>query len=182
MKDLMFLLPQIGYDQEIIIQAEYVESIMLPALEHEAGHIAAAYHYGARLLGIGVGFMPERNQQGMFMVALYQSEDWTIETHCVVKAAGPAADVLFFGGFSEKGASGDLADIEGLTGKASLDPYLGVAKEILATYAEQIKCIAAALRERLENVEERRLGTLPGGRIGALILDESQLMQCVASK
>jgi hypothetical protein len=50
MKDLMFLLPQIGYDQEIIIQAEYVESIMLPALEHETGHIMAAHYYGARVL------------------------------------------------------------------------------------------------------------------------------------
>jgi predicted GNAT superfamily acetyltransferase len=59
-----------GYDQEIIIPGEYVESIMLPAVEHEAGHVIAAYHMGARILGVAVGFIPERDQQGMFFQAL----------------------------------------------------------------------------------------------------------------
>ena len=43
-----------GHEQEITIPAEYVESIMLPAAEHEAGHIIAAHHHNVRVLGIGV--------------------------------------------------------------------------------------------------------------------------------
>ena len=138
-----------GHEQQIIIPADYVESIMFPAAEHEAGHIIAAHHHGARILGIAVGFVPELDQRGMFLQALYVSKDWSIETKCVVKAAGAAADVLYFGGFSEKGVSKDLCDIGDLTGKASLEPYLGVAKQILAGYSAQIECMTAALRESL---------------------------------
>jgi hypothetical protein len=86
---------------------------------------------------------------------------------------------LYLGGFGEKEASGDLRDIEQLTGTASLEPYLSRAKEILARYPTQFKSITTLLRESLENVEERTLGVLPDGRIGTLLLDETQLMQCL---
>jgi hypothetical protein len=179
MKALRFWLPMNGHEQEIIIPAEYVESIMIPAAEHEAGHIIAAHHHNARVLGIAVGFIPELEQHGMFLQSLYATKDWSIETQCVVKAAGPAADILYLGGFGEKEASGDLRDIEQLTGTASLEPYLSRAKEILARYPTQFKSITTLLRESLENVEERTLGVLPDGRIGTLLLDETQLMQCL---
>lgn len=179
MKALRFWLPLNGREQEIIIPAEYVESIMLPAAEHEAGHVIVAHHHHARVLGIAVGFIPELEQRAMFLQALYAWKDWSIETQCVVKAAGPAADMLYLGEFGEQGASGDLRDIEHLTGKASLEPYLGIAKEILAGYPAQFKCIATLLHESLENVEERTLGFLPDHRIGALLLDEAQLSQCL---
>src|ERR1019366_847072 len=180
MKALRFWLPLMnGHEQEIIIPAEYVESIMLPTAEHEAGHIIAAHHHNARVLGIGVGFIPELELRGMFLQALYACKEWSIESQCVVKAAGPAADMLYLGGFGENEASGDLRDIEHLTGKASLEPYLGMAKEILAGYPAQFKSITTLLRESLENVEERALAVLPNNRIGALLLDEAQLMQCL---
>jgi hypothetical protein len=181
MKPLRFWLPLNGYEREIIILGDYVESIMVPAAEHEAGHVIAAYHHGARVLGIAVGFIPERDQQGMFLQALYQWKDWSIDTQCVVKAAGPAADELYRGGFSGKGASVDLRDIALLTGKASLEPYLGMAKEILAGYPNKFKCIAAALRKSIDSVPERTLGLLPDSRVGAMLLDEAQLMQCLAA-
>jgi len=180
MKSLRFWLPlPDGSEQEIIIPAEYVESIIIPAAEHEAGHIIAAHHYDARVLGIAVGFIPELDQRGMFFQALYADKDWSIETQCIVKAAGPAADTLYYGGFSEKGASGDLRDIERLTGKASLEPYLGIAKEIVAGYPDQFKRITALLRQSLQDVEEWTLGILPDHRIGALLLNEAQLIQCL---
>jgi hypothetical protein len=179
MKALRFWLPLNGYEQEIIIPAEYVESIIVPGAEHEAGHIIAAHHYGGRVLGIGIGFIPELEKRGMFLQALYQWKDWSIETQCVVKASGPAADILYFRGFSEAAASGDLRDIEELTGKASLEPYLGMAQEILVGYSTQLKGIATLLRESLENFEERTLGLLPDYRIGTLLVDETLLMQCL---
>jgi len=182
MKALRFWLPMMdGSEQEIIIPAEYVESIILPAAEHEAGHIIAAHHHNARVLGIGVGFIPELDQRGMFLQALYSWKDWSIEIQCVVKAAGPAADTMYLGGFGEKEVSGDLRDIENLTGIASLEPYLGRAKQILAGYPAQFKSITTLLHQSLENVEERTLGILPDNRIGALLLDEAQLMQCLGS-
>ena len=119
------------------------------------------------------------DQRGMFLQALYLSNDWSIEIQCVVKAAGPAADVLYFGRFSEEGARGDLRDIEQLTGNAGLEPYLSTAQEILAGYRTQFKCLTTLLRETLENFEDRTLGILPGGRVGTLLLEESQLMQCL---
>ena len=54
-----------------------------------------------------------------------------------------------------------------------------MAKEILAGYPAQFKSITTLLRESLENVEERALAVLPNNRIGALLLDEAQLMQCL---
>jgi hypothetical protein len=181
MKPLNFWLPMPnGTEQEIIIPGDYVETIVLPAAEHEAGHIIAAHHFGARVLGIAVGFIPELEQRGMFLQALYRSEDWPVETHCIVKAAGPAADIVYFGSFSEKGASKDLADIEELTGNKSLDPYLTKAQEILVGYKDQFGCMTAALRASLQNGEQRILGRLPDNRIGALLLSEDQLMMCLA--
>jgi hypothetical protein len=50
-----------GREQEIIIPGEYVESIMLPAAEHEAGHVIAAHHHNPRVLGIAVGFIPTQH-------------------------------------------------------------------------------------------------------------------------
>jgi hypothetical protein len=47
MKPISVWLPMKGYQREIIIAAEHVESIILRAAEHEAGHIIAAYHFGA---------------------------------------------------------------------------------------------------------------------------------------
>jgi hypothetical protein len=177
-KNLRLWLPKNGYRQEVSIPAEDVETIILPAAEHEAGHIIAAYHLGARVLGIALGFMPEREQRGMFLLALYGSKDSPVKTQCIVKAAGPAADILFQGGLDEAGASGDLRDIELLTGRKSFDPYLEVAKDILARYSNEFRCITSALRLSLD-IQERTLGVLPDNHIGVLLLDEAQLMECL---
>jgi hypothetical protein len=170
-----------GYEQEIIIiPGEYVESIMVPAAEHEAGHIIAAHHLNARGLGIAVGFLPDRSQQGMFLQALYGWKHASVETKCVVLAAGPAADILFRGGLNELGASGDLQDIEALTGQASFGPFLGLAKNVLAPYTSEFSCISEALRRSFEMKAERNLELLPTGHVGTLLLDEAQLMRCLS--
>jgi hypothetical protein len=165
--------------QAIIIPGEYVESIVLRAVGHEAGHIIAAHHHRARVVGICIGFIPERNRQGMFIQALYESKDWSVETCCVVKAAGPAADLLYQGGFSDESASGDLRDIERLTGRASLEPYLSMAKEILVRYPTQFRCIIAALSKAIETAEDCVLEVLPDNNVGAFLLDGEQLMKCL---
>jgi hypothetical protein len=159
MKSLRFWLPlPNGFEREVTILGQYVESIILCSAEHEAGHLLAAYHFGAALLsGIAVGFLPERRQDGMHVFAIYCWEGWSVETQCTVKAAGPAADVIYRGGFTEIGASGDLKDIQELTGVASLEPYLTTAKEILTGSDEQFHCIAASLRRSVETMEERTL-------------------------
>lgn len=179
MKALRFWLPLNGVEHEITIPGDYVETVIVPSAEHEAGHIVAAHHNGARVLGIAVGFIPELEQRAMFLQALYSSKGWPPEIECVVKAAGPAADELYFGGYTEQGVSQDLRDIEQLTGIACLEPHLGAAKAILAGYADQIVRISTLLRGQLESVEEWTLGVLPGGHIGTLLLNETQLMQCL---
>jgi hypothetical protein len=184
MKPLKFWLPMNGMEREIIILGQYVEQIMLPAAEHEAGHIIAAYHLKARVLGIAVGFLPERSQDGVFLQALYGWEGVPLESEreseCIIKAAGPAADILFRGGFTEQAASGDLADIKTMTVRAELEPYLGKAKTILSGYAGQFQCIARALQDAIDSDEERIMQRLPTGTIGSLLLDEPQLLQCLA--
>ena len=165
--------------QPITIPAEYVESIVLRAVGHEAGHIIAAHHYNARVLGIAIEFESETRNGETVIEALYESQGWSNETRCIVYAAGPAADVLCQGGFSDESASGDLHDIEVLTGEASLEPYLSTAKEILARYPTQFNRIVATLRANIENGEERDVETLAGNRHGAYLLTQSQLVKCL---
>jgi hypothetical protein len=167
-------------EQEILIPAVYVHTIMIPAAGHEAGHGVVAHHYGARVLGIAVGFIPERRHQGMLLHAIHEDKsDWSTETRCVVKAAGPAADLLIRGAIDEQGASGDSRDIQVLTGNASLEPYLSTAKEVLTERREQLACITAALRQKLLKPEERYLLPLTDRTIGAFLLDEAEMMQCL---
>jgi len=166
-------------EEQFAIPADYVESVLLPSAEHEAGHVIAAHHLNARVLGIAIGFAPDEKQ--MFLQTLYQWKDSTVEDKCVVKAAGPAADILFNGGPDEQSARRDLQDIENLTGRASLEPFLGTAKSILAGYASEFRCITKAFRNALGLEEERSLGVLPGGDFGALLLDDGQLLKCLSS-
>jgi hypothetical protein len=87
MKPLKLLLPLDGSGKEIILDAAYVEQVIVPSAEHEAAHIIAARHYGARVLGIALGFIPEVEQRGMFLQSLYKSEQGSAEIQCIVKAA-----------------------------------------------------------------------------------------------
>jgi hypothetical protein len=160
----------------VTIPGEYVESIVLRAVGHETGHAIAAHHHQARVRGIAIEVMSAQGQWRTIFKTLYESMDWSIETCCVVKAAGPAADLLYQGGFSDESASGDLHDIEGFTGRASLEPYLSMAKEILAEHPTPFTCITAALREAIETAEDRFLEKLPDNTIGAYLLDEEQLL------
>ena len=180
MKSLRFWLPRDGDAMEISISGEYVETVMVPAAEHEAGHIIAAYHFKAQVLGIAVGFLPER--QTMFLQALYTwGEKANVEAQCIVKAAGAAADILFIGSINEKGASKDLQDIAELTGTESFEPFLDQAKKILAGYSREFACITRELQRALETAEDRTLGFLPDKHLGSLLLDEEQLMGCLTN-
>jgi len=167
-----------GIEQEILIPAVYVHTIMIPAAAHEAAHGVVAYHYGARVIGIAIGFIPERKHQGMLLHVIHEDRsDWSTETRCVVKAAGTAADLLIRGQIDEKGASEDLQDIQALTGTASLEPYISTAKEILIARREQMGRITAALQQKVLKSEERYLLPLSDRTVGALLLNESELMQ-----
>jgi hypothetical protein len=168
MKSLRFWLPRDGKAIEIPISGEYVKTVMLPAAEHEAGHIIAAHHFKARVLGIAAGFLPE--EETMFLQALYcWDEKASVETQCIVKAAGMAADMLFMRSINEKSASNDLKDIAGLTGIASFEPFLDNAKKILAGYSSEFACITKALHRTLKMAEDLTLGFLPDKHLGSLL-------------
>jgi hypothetical protein len=100
---LKLLMPGNGWDQEVLIPTEFVRTVILPAVEHEIGHIVAAAHFGAVIFGIGVGFIPERSTDGMLFQAIYGWEECPAETQCIVKAAGPAADLLYRGRIDDEG-------------------------------------------------------------------------------
>jgi hypothetical protein len=175
-RPLRFWLPLDAYrQQEIIVPAQYVDSIMLRAAEHEVGHAIVAHHYQARVFGIGVR-MPARGQNGMTLFALYGSNGWSIETQCVVKAAGAAADVLYHGGFDDESASGDLRDIESLTGIAALEPYLSTAKQLLSGYADKLERTVTALRNAIVGPQQRTFEILPDNRVGTYFLNERELL------
>jgi hypothetical protein len=178
---MRFWLPYRGIEQEILIPGDYVQSIMIPAAEHEAGHTIAAHHFGGRVFGIAVGFIPEEDSRGMFFQAIYGHEGWPTTTQCIVKAAGPAADQIYRNSIDERGASIDLKDIEGLTGIRSLEPYLEEAKLVLKNYAKEFDAISVEIRKELAAPKDRYLGRLPTGRIGTMLLNEAVLGRILAS-
>ncbi len=176
--DLRLLLPFQGEEQELFIPAQFVEATILPSVEHEVGHIVAAAHYAAVLIGIGVGFVQKAGRNGMFFQAVYGWENISKEVECVVKAAGPAADLLFRGRIDDAGASGDLADIELLSGTQSLEPYLSQAEDILNRYRPKILWLSARLRAALLDGQWRRMVPLPNGRMIAFFVDRADFEEC----
>lgn len=179
MNPIRFWIPVLGGMREVIVQGEYVETIIAGAAEHEAGHIVAAYHLDAEVLGIALGFLPERSQTDLLLQAFYGWENASVETKCVVLAAGPAADIIFHNQLNEIAASGDLRDIQGLTGRASLEPYLTTARAILSRHTGEVKCVADALRQRI-SVENHRTCVMPNNHLGVMLVDEAQLKKCLA--
>lgn len=175
---LKLLMPFNGWEQEVFVPAEFVLSTILPAVEHEIGHIVAAAHFGALIIGIGLGPISERSTDGWFLQAVYGWEAVPVETRCIVLAAGPAADLLYRGRIDEGAASGDLNDIEGLSGTRSLEPYLDRATELLSEYRSEIAWIAERLRAALTDGEWRHMIRLPNGRQVALFIDEATLRDC----
>ena len=175
---LKLLIPGNGWDQEVLIPTEFLRSVILPAVEHEIGHIVAAAHFGAVIFGIGVGFIPERSTDGMFFQAIYGWEECPAETQCIVKAAGLAADLIYRGRIDDEGAKGDLNDIEALSGVRSLEPYLSHAAELLFSYRSEIAWVAERLRAALTDGQWKRMIRLPNGRMVALFMDEAKLREC----
>lgn len=175
---LKLLMPCNGWDREVFVPSEIVVSLVLPAVEHEIGHIVAAAHFDALIIGIGLGPISERSTDGWFFQAIYGWEAAPVETKCIVLAAGPAADLLYRGRIDERGASGDLNDIEGLSGTRSLAPYLDRATELLSGYRSEMAWVAERLRAALTDGEWRRMIRLPNGRLIALFIDEATLREC----
>lgn len=155
MKALTFLVPLNGEPKKFTLPANYVETVMLPSAEHEAGHIVVAHCLHAPILGIVLGFLAIPTEQAIFLQALYRSKGLSLNDKCVVKAAGVAADILLHGTFDKQGAERDLQDIEALTGRASFGPYLGTAKSILSRHEKEFGCMKEALRSSLESEVER---------------------------
>jgi hypothetical protein len=175
---LKLLMPRNGWEQEVFVPADFVLSVILPAVEHEIGHIVAAAHFGATIFGIGLGPISERSTDGWFFQAIYGWEVVPVETKCIVLAAGPAADLLYRGRVDDRGASGDLNDIEALSGVRSLEPYLNRATELLSGYRNEIVWVAERLRVALTDGEWRRMIRLPNGQQVALFIDEAKLREC----
>jgi hypothetical protein len=182
-KPLRFVLPRASGDLAFEISVGDVDAGILPSAEHEAGHAVTAHEMGARVYGIAIGFIPNSPDSGsMFLKTIYSSETWSAETHCTVKAAGPAADVIYWGRFDEAGAKKDLSDIEALTGIASFEPYLTRAKEILSVRTRAIDCIADRVRRALAVGIEYRIEMLPGGQRGAMLVEEAELLDCFTQR
>lgn len=175
---LKILMPGYGWEQEVFITAEVVRSLILPAVEHEIGHIVAAAHFGAVIFGIGLGPISERSTDGYSFQAIYGWEECPIETQCIVKAAGPAADLLYRGRLDDRAAKGDLNDLEALSGVRSLEPYLSQAMELLSGYRSEIAWVAERLRAALTDGQWRRMIRMPNGRLIALYIDEVTIREC----
>jgi hypothetical protein len=175
---LKLLMSGNGWEQEVFVPADFVLSVILPEVEHEIGHIVAAAHFGAMIFGIGLGPISERSTDAWFFQAIYGWESVPVETKCIVFAAGPAADLLYRGRVDDRGASGDLNDIEALSGVRSPEPYLNRATELLSGYRTEIVWVAERLRAALTDGEWRRMIRLPNGRLVALFIDEVNLREC----
>ncbi len=196
MGDFHFWIPlPDGAKQIASIPEDYVKNVMLKHVEHEPGHAVAAHHSGAMLIGIAVGFLPARH--GMF---LYTAFGWgseerpdfhtpTIEEQCVIKAAGPAAELMLRGSYDEKGASEDLNDIGRLTDNLtpSFAPYMPRATSLLRAHEEEIRKITSFLENRIKQLTGMSSDTgvatdyptlvrLPDGHMGYWLLSAADLM------
>ncbi len=171
-------LPMGGREQQLLIPKQYIDQILSPSGVHEAGHVLAAKLLGGTVVGIAISVIPERAREGLFVNSIYGFQSAPVEVQCVVKAAGPAADCLFQGGLSEIAASGDLRDIEGLTGISSLEPYLTMATELLGPHESKVRLIASKMLANLSKVHDSSLRPLPNGWVGAMLLDETELLAC----
>jgi hypothetical protein len=176
--NLRLVLPLQNGEQELLVPASFVATVMLPGIEHEIGHIVAAAHHNATILGVGVGFIHKPDRSGFFFQSVYGWEAVTIEVQCVVKAAGPAADLMFRGRIDDAAASGDLADIEGLSGMKSLEPYLSEAQAILNRYRPEVGWLSARLRTALLDGQRRTMVLLPNGQSTAFFIDQRDLEDC----
>ena len=157
---------------------DYGVALMLRAAEHEAGHTIAAHHLKAGIRGIALAYGSDP-LAGLHIQSLCEWTESTIEAQCIVSAAGPAAQALYCGGFTDAEAQGDLANIAEMTGVRSLEPYLTAAKDILRNYPNQIKRIATLLRESFEKDEQCESEELVDGMFGWMLLDEDELMGCL---
>lgn len=181
MNSLRFRLRANGQEMPIVIDGDYVERVILPSAEHEAGHITAAHHLNARVRGIAVGFVSYGTHGEMFLQAVYSWKQSTIQNKCVVKTAGPAADLFFHGEFDKEGAKRDLQDIQNLSGETSFDPYLEPAKEIISLRERECRCVAKALRYEIGLDVERTLEVGPDNYVATFLLDEAQLLSCLSA-
>lgn len=181
MNPMRFRLRANGKDMPLIIPGDQVELVILPSAEHEAGHITAAHHLNARVLGIAVGIVPDGTQGQWILQAVYSWKVSTTEDKCVVKAAGPAADLFFHGEFDKEGAKRDLEDIQRLSGETSFERYLEPAKEIIALRERECRCVANALRHEIGLGVERTLDIYPGKDVATFLLDDAQLLSCLST-
>jgi hypothetical protein len=181
MNPLKFRLRANGKEMPLVIPGDQVESFILPSAEHEAGHITAAHHLNARVLGIAVGIVSNGIQGQWILQSVYSWKGSTIEDKCVVKAAGPAADLFFHGEFDKEGAKRDLEDIRRLSGETSFDPYLEPAKAIIALREQECRCLANVLRHAIALDVERTLDVYPDKDVVTFLLDEAQLLRCLSA-
>jgi hypothetical protein len=130
---------------------------------------------------------------------LYSSYGWgganrpdyrrpTIEEECIVKTAGPAADLMFHGSIGKSEASGDLKDIGVLSNNPnpSFDPYMDKTQKLLRAHDEEVRTISHLLETRITEQagilpsvttdDYRTLVRLPDGRMGDWILSDADLM------
>jgi hypothetical protein len=175
-------LPVGPYEQELIIPRQFISEILVASAVHEAAHIVAAHHLGGVVVGIAISQMPGNEAVGLFVNAIYGFESFQVDSECLVKAAGPAAEILFQGACSEITAREDVLDIEKLTGTASLEPYLTRAMELLRGHELEVKAVAAKMRENLGKIDNSTLGPLPNGWRGVLLVGSDELGLCLKER
>src|SRR5438445_714112 len=181
MNPMRFRLQANGKEMPLIIPPDRVESAILPSAEHEAGHITAAHHLNARVLGIAVGVVSNGTQGQWILQAVYSWKGSTIEDKCVAKAAGVAADLFFHGEFDKGGAKRDLEDIQRLSGETSFDLYLEPARKIIALRERECRCVANALRHEIGLDVERTLNVYPDKDVATFLLDEAHLLHYLSA-
>jgi hypothetical protein len=180
MEPLRFWLPVNRTLQEVLVPGNFIESVILPALHHEAGHIIAAHHFQGAVYGIAIALNPARSSEGLTFQAMYEPINWTLRSRCIVKAAGPAADLKYRGAIDEAGASGDIHDIEGLTGISSLGPYIEAATAVLDGHGGALERVVVELQKAITGKGPRYSRLLPGGDLGVVLVDANRLRNCLS--
>ena len=112
---IRFWLPRGIYEQEIRLPREAV-NVLLCAAVHEAGHAQVAKHFGARVLGVALGW-EVANMRAMALYALPRT--LSVKDTCTVLAAGSAGELLHFGAYTDDGASGTCATSKHSVGRFS---------------------------------------------------------------
>jgi hypothetical protein len=163
-----FKLPDGSVDS---LPPEAVEMLRL-VCPHEVGHAEVATYFGARVRGIAL----TQTTGGLQAVAIYETRiAMPLEDRWIIKAAGPAGEVVAFGRYGVLGASIDRQHVRAIGYLDDFELLVQKATSILQTRRIRFDRLVSLLKQKIESNEVLTMEPLRRDKLGVYLLDEAAL-------